>query len=74
MSQSKKKEAWAVMTKLVPSASYVNTENDNQEEVENREVGQLELLHFSLNYSTYFILLFVCINLIMKNIEIKDYC
>lgn len=57
MSRSKKKEAWAVMTKLVPAASYVNTENDNLEEIENHEVSQL--LYFSFNYNIQYIFLFI---------------
>lgn len=41
MSQGKKRQAWAVMIKLVPLAVYADIENDNQQEDEIRKVCQL---------------------------------
>lgn len=43
MSQGKEKLAWATMAKLVPSAAYAGTENDNQQDVKMIKVCLLEL-------------------------------
>lgn len=45
MSQGRRKQAWEVMTKLVPSASYVDIENDDLQQ--DNEIKKVEKF---LNY------------------------
>lgn len=46
ISQGRKKQAWEVMTKLVPSAIYANIENDDPQNVEIKKVCILKFLNF----------------------------
>lgn len=46
MSQGRRKQAWEVMAKLVPSASYVDIENDDLQQEDN-EIKKVEQF---LNY------------------------
>jgi len=42
MSQGRERQAWEVMTKLVPSAVHADIDNDNQDMVEIKKVCQLK--------------------------------
>jgi len=42
MSQGRKRQAWEVMTKLVPSAVHANKDDDDEDMVEIRKVCQLQ--------------------------------
>lgn len=38
MTRGRKRQAWATMAKLVPSAVYIETENDDKQDVEIKKV------------------------------------
>lgn len=42
MSQGRKRQAWEVMTKLVPSAVHADIDNNDEDMVEIRKVCQLQ--------------------------------
>jgi len=44
MSQGRRRQAWEIMAKLVPTAVYVDTENDNQQQ--DYEIRKVCLIYY----------------------------
>lgn len=62
MTQGRKRQAWTTMSKLVPSAYYIDTENDDKEDVEIKKVcfKNCQILKlFNFNVLNYTYLLYV---------------